>query len=89
MFGCLDDLDYRQGYLVQLYDVGMPNQLQNMNLSADSLHIGNIYDSLFLEDLDGNFLAGEGMGPHLDLAEGSLSDCLSDQIVAYFLVICS
>lgn len=65
----------------------MPNQLQNVNLTTDSLHIGNIYDSLFLEDLNGNFLACEGVCAHLDFAEGALTYGLADEIVAYFLVI--
>lgn len=44
--------------LVQLDDVGVPDQLQDVDLSRHSLHIGDINDLRLLEYFDGNRLIG-------------------------------
>lgn len=56
MFGRFDDL-------VQLDDVGMPDELEDMDLPRDPLHIGYIDNFILLQDLDGHFFASQCMDP--------------------------
>jgi hypothetical protein len=49
---CLNDL-------IELNDMLVPDQLQNVDLAGNPLHICNIDDPLLLEDLDSNFLTCE------------------------------
>lgn len=42
---------------VELYDRRMPDKFQNMNLTWDSLHVGDIDDFLFNKNFNSNSLA--------------------------------
>lgn len=66
MFGSFDDL-------IQLNDIGMPNQLQNVDLSRYSFHIGYVYYPILLKDLDGHFLTRWNVGCQLYFAECAFS----------------
>ena len=50
----------------------MADEFEDVNLSGNPLNIGNINDLFLYEDLDGHFLAGEGVSGQLDLPEGAL-----------------
>lgn len=77
MLGGFDDL-------VQLDDVGMPDQLQDVDFPRDTLHICHVNYLLFFQDLDGYLLACWDVGGRLDFSEGALSQCLSsDRKEAY------
>ena len=54
LFGGFDDL-------VELDDVGVSDQLEDVDLSGDPLNVSHIHDLLFLEDLDGYFFPGSYM----------------------------
>jgi hypothetical protein len=50
LFGCFYDL-------IELYEVGMANLLENVYLSGDSFNISHVAYLTFLEDLDCNLFA--------------------------------
>ncbi len=52
----------------------MPYKLENVNLARNSLYISHIYDSIFLEDFNSNFLACEDMRCQLNLPECAFSN---------------
>lgn len=54
---------------VHLDQIWMPDELENMNLSADSFDVRNIHDFLLLQNLDGHFLLGLLMGCQLDFSK--------------------
>ena len=60
-------------YLIELHKIWMANELKDMNLSGDSLHVGYLADFLFLEKLDGYFLVGLFMSGHSDFSKCSLT----------------
>lgn len=82
VLGGFDDLHSSHSYLVQLDDVGVPNQLENVDLTGYSFDICHVNNPLLFEDLDGHFLLGEGVSAHLNLTEGSFADCLANHVVA-------
>jgi hypothetical protein len=55
LFGGFDDL-------VQLDNVGMPDELKDMDFSGNTFHISNIDYFFFFQDLYGYFLACGDMG---------------------------
>lgn len=63
--------------LIQLYDVGMPDQLQNLYFPRDSFNVVVIDYLLFLEDLDGDSFLGRQMDAQLDLSEGAFTQLLA------------
>lgn len=65
ILGGLDDL-------VHLDQIGVPDQLKDVDLSAHSLDVRDVHNLLLLEDLDGHSLACEIVGCELHLAEGPL-----------------
>lgn len=69
-------------YLIQLYDAGMPNQLQNVYLPRDTFYIGHIDDLLLDQNLDGHALASHNVDADLHLAEGALADSGAQLVVA-------
>lgn len=77
-----DYLRSNRGYFVQLDDVRMPNELEDVYFTGNSLDIGNIHDSLLLKDLYGHTFLSECVCSHFDLSEGTLSDGLADNVVA-------
>ena len=66
-----------EGYLVQLYDVGMPKNLQDADLSCHTLDIGLFDDFLLLQCLYCHFLGGMDMDAHSHLPKSSLPDALT------------
>lgn len=83
-FATVDVLHHQEQVLsrfddfVQLHDVRVPNQLQNVNFSADSFDVSDIYNAAFLQYFDGDWLAGEGVRGRLDFSEGALSKGASE-----------
>ena len=59
-------------YLIELDDVGMPHNLEDMDLSCDPLDIALILDFIFFEDFNSNLFPCEDVGTKSHLAEGSL-----------------
>ena len=72
---CLNDL-------VELDDVGVPDELQDVDLSGHPLNIGHICDPLLLQDLDRNLLIRQSMGAKLDLAKRAFAYGLANEVVA-------
>lgn len=81
-----DDLGYFRGYLVQLDDVGVPDQLQNVDFSGDTLYIGDVHYSLLLQNLYRHQLACEVVRRQLHDPERPLPDCLPQKVVPDFFV---
>ena len=54
--GKLDIISNSITYFIELYDVGMSNNLENMDFSRYSLNVWLILDLVFLQNFDSNFL---------------------------------
>lgn len=65
--GCLDDL-------VELGDGGVSDQFEDVQLACDSFYVSHVFDFVFLEYFDGNWLVGVIMYGFFDFAEGALAD---------------
>ena len=63
--------------LVQLDDVGMPYELENVNLPTHPLHVNYVNDAILLEHLDSYLLAREGVRTQFHFPKGALADCLA------------
>lgn len=72
--------------LVKLNDIGMTDELQDVNLARYSLNIGNVNDFVLFEDFDCNGLPCWLMGGVFYLSEGTLAQGLPDLVVAYQLL---
>ena len=62
--------------LIQLDDVRVPNQLQNVNLSADALNICHIKNLVLFQDLDCYHFSCGFVRRQFDLAESALPQSL-------------
>lgn len=51
----------------------MSDQLEDVDLSGDALHVSHVDDSILFKDLDGHLLAGGDVGCQFDLTKGALS----------------
>ena len=69
MFGGFDDF-------VELDDVGVADELEDVDFTGDSFDVGHIDDLLLFEDLDGDFLTRDDVDAHLDLAKRPLAQGL-------------
>ena len=58
--------------------MGVPYFLEDGDFSVDSFDIGLVFDLVLLQDLDGNFIAGDDVSALLDLAECALALCFAD-----------
>lgn len=63
LLGCFDNL-------VELDDIGMPNELQNVYLSRHALHICNVHYLILFQDLYGYDLARRLVCRQFDLTKG-------------------
>lgn len=63
--------------LVELHDVGVPDQLQDVDLPGYPFHIGHLRNLALLQDFDGHTLVGGLVDCRLDLSEGALADGLA------------
>jgi len=60
------------------------HNLQDVDLSAYSLVVGNVYDLAFLKDLHSHTSLGEDVLGNLDLAKSSFANGLPNDVLAYF-----
>lgn len=70
LFGGFDDL-------VELDDVGVPDQFQDVDLPRDPFHVGHLRNLALFEYFDGYALIGGLVECGLDLSEGALADGLA------------
>lgn len=70
---------------IQLYNVGMPDLLQDIDLTRDSLYIGYIGDLAFFKDLDGYFLLRLVMNTQLNFTKCPLTQILTLFISMHYL----
>ena len=79
-----DEVKLPRGFydFIELDDVGMPGQLEDLYLSCDSLDVDVLDDLVFLENLNGYFLAREVVSAQLHFPKCTLSNSLSYQVVA-------
>ena len=61
---------------VQLYDVGMPDHLQDVDFSGNSFNVVDVLDFVFFKDFDRDSLVCQFMNSELDLAESALANRL-------------
>lgn len=76
VLGRLDDL-------VELDDVGVPYELQDVDLPGHPLDIRDVDDSRLLQDLDGHWLAREAVRRRLHFAEGAFAQGLPKSTRTY------
>ena len=69
-----EELSRRFNNLVKLYHVGVPNDLQNVDLASDSLYVGLVFNLVFLQDLDRYLLARDQVSAEPDLSKSALSE---------------
>lgn len=62
---------------IKLNYIRMSNQLQYMDLPRYPFDVGNVGDSLFLEDFNSDLVSGENMRAKLDFSKRAFSDCFS------------
>jgi hypothetical protein len=62
--------------LVELDDVGVPDEFEDVDFSRDSFNICNIHYLIFLQDFYGYFFSRGDMDAHLYLPKRALSQCL-------------
>jgi hypothetical protein len=65
-----------------LDDAGVPDYLEDVNLAGHSFDIGHIDDLRLDQDLNGYFLACEGMGGQFDFAESAFAYGLAQHVIA-------
>jgi len=70
-------------YLVKLDDVEVANFLEDFDLTSDALDVFLIIDFFFLQDFYSNFFSSQNVGALLHLAEGTFTECLAEDVVAY------
>jgi hypothetical protein len=63
--------------LIQLDHMWMPDELEDMNLASDPLHISYIHDAFLLQYLHSNLLTSENVSSQLHLTKGSLANGLT------------
>lgn len=61
-------------YLIQLNDIRMSDNLENVNLSRHTFDIGLVFDLIFFQNLDCNFLASDQMSSQSYFTECALSE---------------
>ena len=64
-------------YFIKLNNMRVSDELKNVNLSGNTLHIADILNLFLLQYFDGHFLACEVVISELHLAERTLSDGLT------------
>jgi hypothetical protein len=72
---CLDDF-------IKLYNVRMPDQLQNMDLSRYPLDICKFHDPLLLKHFHSHSLASEDVSAKFHLAKCTLAYSLHEHVMA-------
>ena len=65
----------------------MPHNLQNVDFSCNPLNIVYIYDFVFLQYLNCDFLSRETMGSYHDLSECTFSKISPQHIVTDYLAL--
>mmetsp|Transcript_6914 Transcript_6914/g.21503 ORF Transcript_6914/g.21503 Transcript_6914/m.21503 type:complete len:281 (-) Transcript_6914:196-1038(-) len=73
--------------LVKLDDVGVSDKLEDVHLTSDALNIGNLHDSILLQDLHGHAFAREDVAAELHLAEGAFPNGFPQHVVPDGLVV--
>ena len=76
------DLLGRVHHLVQMHDILVGDALENQDLPADPLDVGDLNDAMLFQNLHSDLLARQNVRPELDLAEGPLPNGLAQQVVA-------
>ena len=64
-------------YFVELHDVGVADELQDLDFSSDALDVALVLDLLFLQDLDGHALLRGHVNAQLDLPESAFSQVVA------------
>ena len=76
-------------YFIKLDDVRMIDNLKNVDLPSDSLHIANIYYPLLFKYLDCHLLLSVYVQALLDLPKSASAQSLLKFIIAYLIVVYS
>lgn len=71
---------------VQLHNIGVSDNLQNLNFTHDPGDVCLLFDFVFFKYFDGHLLLGQDMGPDAHLTERALPDGLANHVVADSLV---
>ncbi len=74
--GGLDDF-------IKLDDVRVAHNLQNVDFTADALHVVNVCDFAFFQNLNCNLLIRKNMNSFLHFAKCPLAKRFSDSITPY------
>lgn len=69
-------------HLVHLHQVRVVDALEDLDLAADSLHVGHLLDAGLLQNLDAHTLPRHVVDAELDLPESALAQRLAQNVVA-------
>mmetsp|Transcript_73652 Transcript_73652/g.159358 ORF Transcript_73652/g.159358 Transcript_73652/m.159358 type:complete len:451 (+) Transcript_73652:1224-2576(+) len=67
---------------IELDDVRVSDQLEDVHLSSNPLHICHLDNALLLQHLDRHSFAGQDVGAELHLAKGALANGFAQNVVA-------
>jgi hypothetical protein len=65
----------------------VPDELEYVDLSRDALYVCHINNFILFENFDGHWLSGWLMSGQLDFTEGALTQCPSEAIITYLLLV--
>jgi hypothetical protein len=65
----------------------MPNDLEDVDFSGNSLNIRDVDNFAFFKNFNGHFFLGKGVSAQFHLAEGALSNRLTQNIVTDRLIV--
>lgn len=71
--------------LVQLHNIGVPDNLEDLDLPHDSCDVALVLDLVFFQYFDGHFLIGQNMGTDTHLTESTLADGLAYKVAQFAL----
>ena len=69
----------------QLHNIGVPDNLEDLDLPHDSCDVALVLDLVFFKYFDGHFLIGQNMGTDTHLTKSTLADGLAYKVAQFAL----
>ena len=84
-----DKIQFFLGFddFIELHHLRMPNDLEYVDFSGNSLDIRDIDNLAFLKNFNGHFFLGKGVSAQFHLTEGALSNRLTQNVVTDCLIV--
>ena len=84
-----DKIQFFLGFndFIELHHLRMPNDLEDVDFSGNSLNICDVDNFAFLENFNGHFFLGKGVSAQFHFTEGALANRLTQNIVTDCLIV--